>query len=65
MKVYENDCVDCGLPCLYSGCPYYSSPHWYCDRCEEEMPPEDLRELDGEQLCQDCIMKVLPKVRRD
>lgn len=21
MKVYENDCVDCGLPCLYSGCP--------------------------------------------
>lgn len=65
MKIIQNDCVDCGLPCLYSGCPYYQAPHWFCDCCEQEFLPEELRELDGEQMCRECIMKVLPKVGED
>ena len=33
MRRYETECVSCGLPCLYEGCPYYKVEHFYCDRC--------------------------------
>lgn len=59
MIVAENDCVDCGLPCLGDSCPYRNVPHYYCDECGEE---EQLYEFDGEQLCIDCIIERLKKV---
>lgn len=55
----ENDCCDCGLPCLYDRCPYWAVPHFYCDECESE---EELFWFDDEQLCIDCITKRLEKV---
>ena len=56
----ENECVDCGLPCLYTACPYYKVIHFYCDCCDEEV--EDLYWFGSKQLCVDCILKQLEKV---
>lgn len=56
---YENDCVDCGLPCQMSSCPYYSVPHYYCDSCGDE---DELYEYEGEQLCKYCLLLAVPKV---
>ena len=55
---YENNCVDCGLPC-FDSCPYKRVPHYYCDECGIE---DQLYFYDGEELCHDCIMERLEKV---
>lgn len=60
MIKYENDCVSCDLPCIGSNCPYYCVAHFYCDECREEA--DDLYWYDDRQLCQDCLMKEIPKV---
>ena len=54
MKKIENECVNCGLPCLGKICPYREIPHYYCDRCGEE---ETLYYYDGEELCAYCLLK--------
>lgn len=54
MVQYENDCVDCGLPCLGDSCKYRNVPHYYCDECSEEL--EDIYDVDGEELCEDCLI---------
>lgn len=58
MKRVENDCVDCGLPCLDS-CPYRSVIHYYCDECGNE---DTLYKFDGEELCLDCVLERLETV---
>lgn len=59
MRVVENECVDCGRPCLGSACPYRNVVRHYCDNCKEET---DLYYFDGEELCIDCIIEQLEKV---
>lgn len=59
MVRYENECVDCGLPCIGSACPYRRVPHYYCDKCKDET---DIYEFDGKELCINCIEKKLDKV---
>lgn len=54
MKKIENECVNCGLPCLGKSCPYREVPHYYCDRCGEE---ETLYYYHGEELCEYCLLK--------
>lgn len=60
MVVIENECVDCGLPCLYKSCPYYSVTRFYCDKCNDEQI--DLYWFGNEQLCISCIEKQLERV---
>ena len=36
MERIENECVDCGLPCLGDACPYRNVRRLYCDRCDSE-----------------------------
>lgn len=60
MIVIDNECVDCGLPCLYTACPYYKVVRFFCDECETEV--EDLYYFGTEQLCADCVLKQLEKV---
>ena len=60
MIVVDNECVDCGLPCMYEACPYYKVVRFYCDCCTEEQL--NLWHFDGQELCQDCILKHLDKV---
>lgn len=59
MVVIENECVNCGLPCLYTSCPYYEVEHYLCDRCGEE---DTLYEYEGEDLCISCIIDQLTVV---
>lgn len=54
MKVIENECVSCGLPCMGNACPYQNVPHYYCDRCGEETT---LYHYDDDELCADCLLK--------
>ena len=54
MKIIENECVSCDLPCMGSACPYQNVTRYYCDRCEEETT---LYYYDGEELCVDCLIK--------
>lgn len=56
---YENDCVDCGLPCMGDSCPYRNVKHYYCDHCGDE---EELYWFEDEQLCANCILKRLKLV---
>lgn len=63
MLSYENDCVDCGLPCLHSSCRYWRVPHFYCDKCGDET--DKLYEYDGQELCEECVLSVLPVVRTE
>lgn len=59
MKKVQNDCVDCGLPCLGHSCPYQNVTHFYCDECGDEAP---LYYYDDQELCIDCIERRLQKV---
>lgn len=61
MRQVENDCVDCGLPCIGTSCRYYAV-HFYCDDCGDE---DTLYEFDGEELCIRCIAKKLKKITDD
>jgi hypothetical protein len=56
MKTVENECVNCGLPCLGSSCPNRNVIHFYCDECGEE---EVLYDFDGDELCIECIKEKL------
>lgn len=58
----ENECVDCGLPCIYESCPYWAVKRFYCDECHDEA---ELYWFEEEQLCIDCIEKRLERVECD
>lgn len=53
--VKENHCVDCGLPCLGSSCPNRNVEVCYCDKCKCELPYDGIYEVDGEELCEECL----------
>lgn len=55
----ENECVDCGLPCMGDSCPNRKVTRYYCDKCKEEAT---IYHYDGEELCIDCIAGRLEKV---
>lgn len=58
----ENECCDCGLPCIYESCPFWAVTRLYCDECEEEA---QLYWWDGQQLCLYCIEARLERVEED
>lgn len=49
----ENDCVDCGLPCLGNACPHKNVEHRYCDECGDDISV--YYDVDGEELCEYCL----------
>lgn len=64
MITYENQCVGCtslGLPCMGSGCPNANVPVPVCDWCKDEV--EELYEYEGDEVCPDCILNSLTKVK--
>ena len=56
MIVVENECVDCGLPCIRESCKYYNVKRYYCDSCGDE---DVLYELYGDELCIHCVAQRL------
>lgn len=57
MITTENECVNCGLPCLGSSCPYWKVERIYCDICKRETT-DKFREAEGRQYCPDCYEEV-------
>lgn len=55
MHYYENECCDCGLPCIYETCPNYKIIRFECDFCREQNVK--LRHYHGYEVCEDCILK--------
>lgn len=53
MIIYTDECVDCGLPCLGSGCPLRNIPHYYCDICREELVETEIAYCDDDYI--ECI----------
>ena len=53
MKRTENECCDCGRPCMGESCPYWKVTRYYCDRCGEELD-EVFVDDDGRELCDCC-----------
>lgn len=54
----ENRCCDCavpGYPCQGDSCPLRRVPVHYCDnpKCNNEL--DEIYEVDGEELCEDCL----------
>ena len=55
MVVFGDGCVGCGLPCLGDNCIYRNVISCTCDKCKKEFDAEELYEVDGEDLCVNCI----------
>ena len=56
MIKYESLCVDCDY-CIGYSCPYKREvPVHYCDECGEELPSDEIYEVDGEELCKHCVL---------
>ena len=55
----ESGCVDCGFPCRGNACPYYKAVILECDSCHKEV--DELFDVWGEDLCEDCLKKEFRK----
>ena len=60
MVEYEDDCVGCPQGCI--NCGRRETPHWYCDECGEEFDPEDLYDVEGDMVCEECILSQYEKI---
>ena len=58
----ENECVDCGLPCIHERCRYYRVTRFYCDNCNEEFDPDELYLHDDQMLCKECLVECFQTV---
>jgi hypothetical protein len=66
----ENHCCDCATPnypCLGSSCPNRKVPVHYCDKCDPncENPLVEVYEVDGKELCEDCLKETFLKKTED
>ena len=63
MVRYENGCVGCPpeMGCMGNACPYVNQRILECDECGQEV--EELYEYEGRQVCDDCLLVLVPKVR--
>jgi hypothetical protein len=62
--VYEDHCCDCavpGYPCRGSSCPNRRVEVHYCDVCGEQL--DDIYEVDGDELCEECLKDKFRKER--
>lgn len=55
MKYYENECVECGLPCIFESCPNYKVEHFQCDLCKTE--DVKLYHYNGYEICEECLLR--------
>lgn len=53
MVKYENQCVDCGKPCIREACRYFEVPVYICDICGRETD-EPLAAFYWEDICPQC-----------
>ena len=70
MLKYENYCCDCATsiyPCRGSRCPNRRYPVHYCDKCDPECeyPLDKVYEVEGKELCKDCLKELFLKKTED
>lgn len=55
MRYLENECVNCGFPCIFEACPNFRVEHFKCDYCGAE----DIRlyEYGGDEICEECLLE--------
>lgn len=63
MKRIENFCCGCATPnypCRGARCPNRNVTVYYCDKCDPkcEAPLEEVFEVDGKELCEDCLKEM-------
>ena len=59
MKRIESDCVDCGRPEFCGTCEFNRrSAHYYCDKCQFEIEPDEVYIEDGKELCEYCLKEL-------
>ena len=65
MISFEDECVGCPthMGCLGRACPNKNVPHYYCDECGEEWDPENLHDVDGRMICEECLFEMFPPIR--
>lgn len=56
----ENDCVGCPA-CVECGRRH--TAHYYCDSCDQEFDPDELYDMDGTMMCEDCVLESIPKIK--
>lgn len=64
MVKIENHCCDCavpGYPCRGDSCELRRVPVHYCDKCGYDIPDGEIYEVDGEELCEDCLKEMFRK----
>ena len=63
MIKFEDECVGCPpeLGCLGNACSYRNVPHFYCDKCDDEVDYKDLYEYEGKDVCKHCLLELVPK----
>lgn len=70
MKRVENHCCDCsvpGYPCRGDACPNRYVIVYYCDSCDPKCgwPLDEVFEVNGEDLCEDCLKEMFKKDMED
>ena len=61
MTRIENHCCDCaapGYPCRGNLCPLTSVEVIYCDRCGEQINPDEVVRVEELDLCMDCVAAI-------
>ena len=64
MKVTENHCVGCtdlGLHCIGSHCRNRNVEVYYCDNPKCRCELDEIYEVDGKELCEDCLKEMFKK----
>lgn len=64
MVKIENHCCECstpGYPCIGDACVLRNVEVHYCDHCDEEIVDDEIYEVDGEELCEECLKKLFRK----
>lgn len=62
MIIERNDCCDCAVPsypCMGNSCPLRHVRIHVCDECESEAL---LYDYEGRELCQDCLLDIIPTI---
>lgn len=57
----ENHCCGCatpGYPCLGDACVLRHVEVHYCDSCGEEIIEDEIYEVDGDELCEECLKEM-------
>lgn len=60
---YEDECFGCPpeVGCYGSGCPMRNVKHTYCDHCDADLEDDEIYQVDGEDLCEDCLKEMFRK----